>query len=137
MSKSKPLIFKMKILRTFKLSDVAVPRKSGALCMQILVRINLISIKKKKTDSNLYLRRESCIKTIHMHIKQQQNCFHTKMICILKSILTVTARKSFSFVYWFKKLNLHFVVMIFWVGGKSFIMKNENRIIFPESQHDN
>ena len=64
MSKSKPLIFKMKILRTFKLSDVEVPRKSGALCTQILVRINLISIKKKKTDSNLYLRRESCIKTI-------------------------------------------------------------------------
>ena len=66
MSKSKPLIFKMKILRTFKLSDVEVPRKSGALCMQILVRINLISIKKKKLtpiyiwEENLVSRQFTC-----------------------------------------------------------------------------
>ena len=40
------------------------------LSMQILVRINLMSIKKKtKTDSNLHLRKESCANTIQVHVQ--------------------------------------------------------------------
>ena len=59
------------------------------------------------------------------------------MIRILKSILTVTARKSFVFIYRFTKQNLHFSIAIFWVGGKNCIVKNENCIVFPESRYVN
>ena len=33
--------------------------------------------------------------------QQQQNCFHKKMVHILKSSLMVKTRKSFDFVSWF------------------------------------
>ena len=56
--------------------------------MQVLVRINLMPIKKKK-------------KMTQVDEQQQQNCFHKKMVHILKSSLMVKTRKSFDFVSWF------------------------------------
>ena len=46
--------------------------------MEILIRINLVNEKEKKTDSNLHQRKESYIKTIHMHVQQKQNCLYKK-----------------------------------------------------------
>ena len=42
-----------------------------------------VNEKEKKTDSLLYWRKESCIKTIHEHVQQQQNYFlHTHIVIV-------------------------------------------------------
>ena len=67
-------------------------------------------MKKKKTDSNLHKRKESCVKTIYVHVQQQQNCLYKHDLCIFKSFLMATARKSFVFVSQIRKKEL----TIFW-----------------------
>ena len=55
--------------------------------------------KKRKADSNLYKRKECCVKTIHVRVQQKQNCVHEKYIDIWKLFLTVTERKSITNEY--------------------------------------
>ena len=55
-----------------------------------------MSITKKKNDPNLYFRKQF----MGMH-SNNKTVFIKKMMHILKSILMVTARKSFVFVSWF------------------------------------
>ena len=43
------------------------------------------------------------------------------------------AKTKYVFFSWFmKERNLYFGVAIFWIGGKNYILKNENCIVFPE-----
>ena len=97
-----------------------------------------MSTKRKKANSNLYLRKEPCLKTIKVHV-QQQNCFYKNDITVLKSLLTVTARMSFAFNYGFlkkkkkKKKLWGFGLAFFWVGGKNckLLPKMKNVSYFP------
>ena len=54
-----------------------------------------------------------------MSRQQQHNCFNKNEIrIILKSFLTLTARKNFVFVPLFRKEKPSYGIVIFWVGGK-------------------
>ena len=107
-----------------------IPEKIWCLCMQIqvriffLVRINLMSTKRKKANSNLYLRKEPCFKKINVHV-QQQNCFYKKWHNRIEIVINGNSKNEFCF--WFsvfenkkqKKLGDFFGLAFFWVGGKT------------------
>ena len=65
-------------------------------CPCIMPRSN-----EKKTDSNLYQRKEACVKTIYVHVQQQQNCFQKKIVFVCDkwtaSILAI--KLALTFIY--------------------------------------
>ena len=59
------------------------------------------------------------------------------MAHILKSFLTATARVFLLFLRLGKRNLPYFGIMIFWVGGKNCIVKNEKYIEFSKPQYIN
>ena len=72
-----------------------------------------------------------------MSRQHQHNCFNkTEIRIVLKSFLTLTARKNcFYSSVWETKTFIG--IVIFWVGGKNCIVRNEKCIVFPESRYVN
>ena len=58
------------------ISRIRSPDSFWCLRLQILIGINLV--KKRKTESNIHNRKESCVKAIHVCMQQQQNCLFEK-----------------------------------------------------------
>ena len=61
-----------------------------------LVRINLMSTKRKKANSNLYLRKEPWFNTINEHF-QQQNRFYKKWHNRIEIVINGNSKNQFSF----------------------------------------
>ena len=51
---------------------------------------------KKKANSNLYLRKEPCFKTINVHV-QQQNCFYKKSHNRIEIVINFNSKNQFCF----------------------------------------
>ena len=90
--------------------------------------------KKKITEMNYKKLAPINIREKNLMSRQQQhNCFNKNEIrIILKSFLTLTARKNFAFIPWFRKQKPS-LVSRFWIGGENCIVKNEKCTAFPES----
>ena len=95
----------------------------------------------KKTDSNFYLKKESCVKTIHVKVQQKQNCFHKKSYTHTEMNFNVNCNCKkelwFCFSVYEKWKSSYFGIVIFSVGGKNYIGKNENCIAFPKWRYVN
>ena len=139
---SELLIFLIKILWRFGLLEVEFLRKSEIYVCKFRwefffrVRINLMSTKRKKASSNLYLRKEPCFKTINVHV-QQQNCFYKKWHNRIEIVINGNSKNEFCFwlsVFEKKTKKLWgFGLAFFWVGGKNckLLPKIKNVSYFP------
>ena len=59
-----------------------------------------------------------------MHVQQQQNCLHKKLHTHIEINFNEACKKVFYFCFsvYGKKIG----IMIFWVGGKNYIVKNKD-----------
>ena len=84
------------------------PKKIWCLCMQILVRINIALMKKKKTDPN-YIREKNLL-------SKQFTC--TCICAHIETVFNGNSKREFCCFLVYEK-NLLFGIMVFWVGGKN------------------
>ena len=116
-----------------------IPEKIWCLCMQILVRIfflvriNLMSMKRKKANSNLYLRKEPCFKTNNVHV-QQQNCFYKKWHNRIEIVINGNSKNKFCFWFSvFEKKKKKKTMRFFW--SRIFLGRWENCKLLPKMKN--
>ena len=91
----------------------------------------------EKTDSNLYQRKESRLEIIYVHVQPQQNCSHKTWHMHIEIVFNVNTEKEFCFSALEKENIWYSGIVIFWLGGKICIWRNEKRIVFPVSWYVN
>ena len=85
------------------------PKKIWCLCMQILVRINIALMKKKKIF---------CQNNSHAPVANKITASHKKWCAHSETVFNGNSKREFCCFLVYEK-NLLFGIMVFWVGGKN------------------
>ena len=72
-----------------------------------------------------------------MSRQQQHNCFNKMRYGSIEIVFNLNSKKEFCFCSSVYEAETFFDIMIFWVGGKNSIVKNEKCIVFPEQWYIN